>query len=74
MDVSEVDSASLGWDQYTAGTAEGSTRERNGLTMMGAITWKNTHVGSPKGESLHTAPSAAQGLTLGIHTSAGPGV
>ncbi len=41
---------------------------------MGAITWKNTHVGSPKGESLHTAPSAAQGLTLGIHTSAGPAV
>ncbi len=54
MDVSEVYSASLVCDQYTAETAEGSARERHGLNMRGVIPWKNTHVGSPKGESLHT--------------------
>ncbi len=37
--------------------------------MRGVVPWKNTHVGSPEGE-----PSPAQGLTLGKHTSAGPGV
>ncbi len=31
-----------------------SARERHGLTVRGGVPWKNTHVGSPEGESLHT--------------------
>ncbi len=27
-----------------------SARERHGLTVRGAIPWKNTHVGSPEGD------------------------
>ncbi len=63
--VSEVDPARLGWDSYTAEKAEGSAREDTGSTWGGAVPWKNTHVGSPKGNHYTRAPSPAQGLTLG---------
>ncbi len=33
--------------------------------MGGAVPWKNTHVGSPRGNHYTRAPSPAQGLTLG---------
>ncbi len=63
--VSEVDSARLGWDSYTAERAEGFCQGRHGLNVGGAVPWKNTHVGSPKGNHYTRAPSPAQGLTLG---------
>ncbi len=63
--VSEVDPARLGWDSYTAEKAEGSAREDTGSTWGGAVPWKNTHVGSPRGNHYTRAPSPAQGLTLG---------
>ncbi len=63
--VTEVDPARLGWDSYTAEKAEGSAREDTGSTWGGAVPWKNTHVGSPRGNHYTRAPSPAQGLTLG---------
>ncbi len=64
--VSEVDPARLGWDSYTAEKAEGSAREDTGSPRGGgAVPWKNTHVGSPRGNHYTWAPSPAQGLTLG---------
>ncbi len=63
--VSEVDPARLGWDSYTAEKVEGSAREDTGSTWGGAVPWKNTHVGSPRGNHYTRAPSPAQGLTLG---------
>ncbi len=63
--VSEVDPARLGWDSYTAEKAEGSAREDTGSSWGGAVPWKNTHVGSPRGNHYTRAPSPAQGLTLG---------
>ncbi len=54
MEVSEVDSASLGEITTQQRRQKVSARERHGLTVRGAVPWKNTHVGSPKGESLHT--------------------
>ncbi len=63
MEVSEVDSASLGWRlTTTAETAEVSAKGRHGLTVREAVPWKNTHVGSPKGNHYTRAPSPAQGL------------
>ncbi len=52
--VSEVDSASLGEIATQQRRQKVSARERHGLTVRGAVPWKNTHVGSPEGESLHT--------------------
>ncbi len=51
--VSEVDPARLGWDSYTAEKAEGSAREDTGSPWGGAVPWKNTHVGSPRGITTH---------------------
>ncbi len=46
MGVSEITTQQR-WQQVSA-------RERHGLTVRGAVPWKNTQVGSPEGESLHT--------------------
>ncbi len=35
------------------------------LCFDSAVPWKNTHVGSPKGNHYTRAPSPAQGLTFG---------
>ncbi len=73
MGVSEVDSASLGLDNYTAEMAEGlcqvKTQAPRELYHGRIHMWDH-----PKGNHNTRAPSPAQGLTLGKHTSAGPGI
>ncbi len=60
---------------YTAETAEGLCQGRHGLTVRGAVPWKNTHVGSPKGEfTTHGHLAQHKGWPWAKHTSAGPGV
>ncbi len=71
--VSEVDPARLGWDSYTAEKAEGSAREDTGSPRGGAVPWKNTHVGSPRGITTH-GHLAQHRVDLGQRTSTGPGV
>ncbi len=65
--VSEVDPARLGWDSYTTEKAEGSAMEDTGSPRGGAVPWKNTHVGSSRGNHYTWAPSPAQGLTLATY-------
>ncbi len=74
MEVSEVDSASLGWDNYTAEMAEVSAREDTGSPWGQPYRGRIHMWDHPKGNHYTRAPSPAQGLTLGKHTSAGPGV
>ncbi len=71
MEVSEVDSASLGWDNYTAETAEGLCQGKTRAHHEGSRTVGRIHMWDhPKGNHYTRAPSPAQGLTLGKNTSA----
>ncbi len=74
MEVSEVDSASLGCDNYTAETAEGLCQGKTRAHREGSRTVEEYTCGITQRGITTLAPSPAQGLTLGKHTSAGPGV
>ncbi len=65
MGVSEVDSACLGWDSYTAERAEGFCQGRHGSPWREPYRGKIHMWDHPKGNHYTRAPSPAQGLTLG---------